>query len=269
VKSTVTVPKKRLGQNFLISRYYARKIASAVESTDDSKVIEIGPGKGALSIFLKERFPRFHLIEMDKDIIPSLKEKIGRGKWTLHVSDVLRFDFETLGSPLHIVGNLPYNIAALIIKKTLFYSPNVASVTYMVQREVAERIVADPHTKQNGFLSIFCQFFGSPKILFHVPPGAFVPKPKVESSVFQLNIDSHVTDRLPGRQWESFFTFVSNGFSTRRKMLANSLSLKTGIDKEVIGDTIFQTGFDKKVRAEDLNVHEWLRLYSQLREKLT
>ena len=268
MKSKVTVPKKRLGQNFLISRYYARRIASVVESTDDSKVIEIGPGKGALSIFLKERFPRFHLIEMDKDIIPILKEKLGNGEWTLHVSDVLEFDFEALDSPLHIVGNLPYNIAALIIKKTLLFSPKVASVTYMVQREVAERIVASPHTKQNGFLTIFCQFFGSPKILFHVPPGAFIPKPKVESAVFQVNIDSQVINHLSRGQWESFFNFVSNGFSTRRKMLANSLSLKTGIEKEVIEDTLFQTGFDKKVRAEDLDVHEWLRLYSQLREKL-
>ena len=268
MKSKVSVPKKRLGQNFLISPYYARRIASAVESSDDSKVIEIGPGKGALSIFLKERFPRFHLIEMDKDIISSLKQKIGDGKWTLHVNNVLEFDFEALGSPLHIVGNLPYNIAALIIKKTLLHSPEVASVTYMVQREVAERIVAAPHTKRNGFLSIFCQFFGSPKILFNVPPGAFVPRPKVESSVFQMKVDNQVEDRLPRKDWESFFAFVSNGFSTRRKMLAKSLSLKTGIDKEVIADNLFQTGFDKKIRAEDLNVHEWLMFYSQLRGRL-
>lgn len=266
MKSKVLVPKKRLGQNFLISPYYARRIASAVESSDDSKVIEIGPGKGALSIFLKERFPRFHMIEMDNDIIPSLKEKIGDGKWTLHVSDVLEFDFRALGSPLHIVGNLPYNIAALIIKKTLLHSPKVGSVTYMVQREVAERIVAAPHTKQNGFLTIFCQFFGSPKILFNIPLGAFVPKPKVESSVFQMNIDDQIEDRLRRKDWESFFAFVSNGFSMRRKMLAKSLSLKTGIDKQAIADNLIQAGFNKKIRAEDLNVHEWLKLYSQLGE---
>lgn len=268
MKSNLLAPKKRLGQNFLISPYYAERIASAVESTDDNNVIEIGPGKGALSVFLKKRFPRFHLIETDKDIIPSLKEKIGDGEWTLHICDVLEFDFGTLGSPLHIVGNLPYNIAALIIKKTLLYSPQVASVTYMVQREVAERIVASPHKKQNGFLTIFCQFFGLPKILFHVPPGAFVPRPKVESSVFHMNIDTQIEKQLDRKDWESFFTFMSSGFSTRRKMLANSLSLKTDIDKKILADNLFQAGFDKKVRAEDLNVHEWLRIYLQMKEML-
>lgn len=268
MKNKALVPKKKLGQNFLISPYYAQRIALAVESPDDSKVIEIGPGRGALSVFLKERFPRFHLIEMDKDIIPRLKEKIGDGKWTLHVGDVLEFDFKTLGSTLHLVGNLPYNIAALIIKKTLLYSPQVVSVTYMVQREVAERIVAAPHTKQNGYLTIFCQFFGPPKILFNVPPGAFVPKPNVDSAVFQIEIDTQIENHLPRKDWESFFTFVSNGFATRRKTLAKSLSLKTGNKKEVFADVIEHTGFDRMIRAEDLNVHEWLQLYSQMGEMI-
>ena len=262
------VPKKKFGQNFLISPYYARRIALAVESHDDSNVIEIGPGRGALSVFLKDRFPRFQLIEMDKDIIPILKEKIGDGKWTLHVGDVLKFDFKTLGSPLHIVGNLPYNIAALIIKKTLLCSPQVVSVTYMVQREVAERIIASPHTKQNGYLTIFCQFFGPPKILFNVPSGAFVPKPNVDSSVFQIKVDTEIENHLPRKDWEFFFTFVSNGFATRRKTLAKSLSLKTGNKKEVFADGIEQTGLDRRVRAEDLNVHEWIELYSQMGEMI-
>ena len=268
MKNKALAPKKKLGQHFLISPYYAQRIALAVESSDDSKVIEIGPGMGALSIFLKERFPRFHLIEMDRDLISGLKEKIGYGEWTLHVGDVLEFDFKTLGAPLHLVGNLPYNIAALVIKKTLLCSPQVASVTYMVQREVAERIVAAPHTQQNGYLTIFCQFFGSPKILFNVPPGAFEPKPKVNSSVFQMKVNPQIDKALSRKEWGRFFSFVSNGFSTRRKMLAKSLSLRTGNDKDAIVGIIERTGLDRKVRAEDLNVHEWLRLYSQLKEIL-
>lgn len=260
MKSKYPAPKKKLGQTFLISPYYARRIASAVESSDDSKVVEIGPGRGALSIFLKERFPRFHLVEMDRDVVPHLKEKIGDGKWTLHIGNVLDFDFNSLGSPLHVVGNLPYNVAALIIRRALLCAPRVASITFMVQREVAERIISAPHTKQNGFLSIFCQFFGVPKRLFHLPRGAFFPKPKVESTVFQLNVDNHIEDRLSRGEWENFFAFVSRGFSMRRKTLAKSLSWKTG-KKEAYQDIIERLGLDRKVRPENLDVQKWLQLY--------
>ncbi len=266
MKRNVPAPKKRLGQNFLQSPYYAKCIASAVDSPDDSKVIEIGPGRGALSIFLKERFPRFHLIEKDRDLIPFLNEKLGDGEWTLHICNVLDFNFESIGPPLHIVGNLPYNIAAFIIRKTLLNVPQVASVTYMVQREVAERIVAKPHTKQIGFLSIFCQFFGKPKILFRVPNGAFYPIPKVESAVFQLNIDKQVEEGLPRKKWEEFFRFVSNSYTTRRKTLVTSLARKRN-KKDYYASIIEEIGLDRKVRPEDLNVREWLELYSSLEDK--
>ncbi len=261
MKNRSCIPKKKFGQNFLIVPYYARRIAYTVESKDDSKVLEIGPGTGALSIFLKERFPRFHLIEKDKDLISSLKKKIGGGEWTLHIGDVLDFDFNILGAPLHIVGNLPYNMAAPIIRKTLMYSPHVASVTFMVQREVALRIVANPDTKQNGFLSIFCQFFGVPKILFNIPSGAFKPKPKVESSLFQLIIKNNIEESLPRLEWESFFAFVSRGFSKRRKTLAKSLSWENG-GKDNYEDFIEKMGMDRKVRPENLDVHKWLELYT-------
>ncbi len=259
-------PKRRLGQHFLQSSYYAERIAQAVESHDECIVVEIGPGKGALSIFLKERFPRFHLIETDRELIPCLKEKLGKGEWTLHRGDVLDFDFNRIGSPLHIVGNLPYNIGALIIRKTLSYAPKVASVTFMVQREVAQRIVGEAHTKQNGFLSIFCQFFGTPKILFRVPPGAFFPKPRVESAVFQLYVNREIEKLLPNARWEAFFSFVSVGFSKRRKMLATSLAWKSDT-KELIRGMIEEVGLNPKVRPEDLTVHNWLRLF-RLKEGL-
>ncbi len=260
MKNTTPPPKKRLGQHFLQSPYYAERIAQAVESSDGCTVVEIGPGRGALSIFLKRRFPRFHLIETDRELIPSLKEKMGAGEWTLHRGDVLKFDFDSIDAPLHVVGNLPYNIGAHIIRKILSYAPKVASVTFMVQREVAQRIVGKPHTKQIGFLSIFCQFFGSPKILFRVPPGAFFPKPKVESAVFQLSVNKEIEKLLPRTRWEDFFGLVSRGFSKRRKMLATSLAWKSD-DKEMIRHMIEEIGLNPKVRPEDLTVHDWLRLF--------
>ena len=175
------MPKKHLGQHFLTSPAYARRIADAVPAGQADNLLEIGSGYGALTIFLKERFPAMHLVEVDADAIGRLREKLGENRCTIHVADVLGFDFGKAGFPLHVAGNLPYSIGAMIIKKTLLYGSNVRSCTFMVQREVAERIVSPPHRRTNGFLTIFCRYFGAPKILFHVPPGAFFPRPNVDS----------------------------------------------------------------------------------------
>ena len=261
-------PKKKFGQNFLTVSYYAQRIASSVAPFKGSNILEIGPGLGSLSIHLMKQFPQLHLIEMDRDVIPSLKEKLGEGEWTLHVGNVLKFNLYSIGSPLHIVGNLPYNTASHIIKKSLLSAPHVASITFMVQREVAERIVSGPHTKKIGFISVFCQFFGKPKILFNVPSGAFFPKPKVESSVFQLIVDYNIETRLPRKQWEDFFAFVSRGFSMRRKMLIKSLSWKTD-NKDSYKNVFNSIGLNQNVRPENLDVHQWLTLYSSLEGFIT
>lgn len=241
--------------------YYAKRIAEAIPQNQNESVVEIGPGSGALSVFLKERFPGFHLVEKDPDIVPLLKKKLGlEGRWTIHTEDIMSFDLSQLAPPLHVVGNLPYNIAALIIKKVLMAAPSVASVTFMVQREVAERIVAGPNSKTNGFLSVFCRFFGDPVILFHVPSGAFFPRPKVESSVFQLSLNQDRYTLLSRDAWESFFSLVTRGFTMRRKMLIKSLSWKSGNKTEYI-KYWRQAGIDTRARPENLTVFDWIRLY--------
>jgi 16S rRNA (adenine1518-N6/adenine1519-N6)-dimethyltransferase len=254
-------PKKNLGQHFLTSVSYARRIADSIPATSEENVLEIGPGRGALSIHIKERFPDFHCIEIDRDVLPALSEKLGQGGWTLHHDDVLAFDFSAAGFPLHCVGNLPYSIGAMIIKKTLLYGSNIRSCTFMVQREVAKRIVAVPHTKQNGFLSIFCQFFGTAAILFNIPPGAFFPRPDVESSVFQLMVDRDVEGKLPSAQWGAFFAFVDKGFRMRRKMLVNVLG--RGDDKIRWASLLEESTIDPAARAEDLSAGDWLELYKK------
>ena len=255
-------PKKHLGQHFLTSPSHARRIAEAVPATADEHVLEIGPGHGAMSIFLKERFPALHLVEIDRDAILRLKEKLGEGQFTIHAADVLGFDFATVGFPLHVAGNLPYSIGALIIKKTLLYGPNVRSCTFMVQREVAERIVSKPHRKTNGFLSIFCQYFGAPRILFHVPPGSFFPRPKVDSSVFQMVVDEEATGRLPAAEWKAFFAFVSNAFTQRRKQLPNAVG-RTPEDRERCERLLRELATDPASRPEDLDVAAWIALYKR------
>jgi 16S rRNA (adenine1518-N6/adenine1519-N6)-dimethyltransferase len=254
-------PKKNLGQHFLTSVSYAHRIADSIPAQHEEHVLEIGPGRGALSVHIKERFPDFHCIEIDADVLPALRGKLGPGSWTLHHDDVLSFDFEKAGFPLHLVGNLPYSIGAMIIKKSLLYGVNIRSCTFMVQREVAQRIVAGPHNKRIGFLSIFCQFFGRAALLFNIPPGAFFPRPGVDSSVFQVVIGQNPEEKLPKAQWKAFFTFVDKGFGMRRKMLVNVLG--RGDDKGHWVSLLEEINVDPASRAEDLSAGQWLELYKK------
>jgi 16S rRNA (adenine1518-N6/adenine1519-N6)-dimethyltransferase len=254
-------PKKRLGQHFLTAPSYAKKIAESIDAEPSDHVLEIGPGRGALSVHLKKRFPGFHCVELDQDMILQLSAKLGPGDWVVHQCDALKFDFSKAGFPLHVVGNLPYSVGAMIIKKTLYYGENIVSCTFMVQREVAQRIVSPPHSKQNGFLSIFCQFFGSPRILFHVPAGAFFPKPKIESSVFQLPVRKDLMARLHRVEWEKFFQFVDKGFSMRRKTLVNVLGRDGNKNNHIAA--LKELDIDPMVRPEDLCVDQWLELYKK------
>jgi 16S rRNA (adenine1518-N6/adenine1519-N6)-dimethyltransferase len=260
-------PKKHLGQHFLTAPAFAKRIAESVPAHTGECVLEIGPGRGALSVHLLTRFPSMHLVEIDTDSINTLTSKLGGGNYRIHNEDVMSFDFSKVGFPLHVVGNLPYNIGALIIKKTLLEAPKVASCTFMVQREVASRIVSGPRSRQNGFLSIFCQFFGDAKLLFHVPPGAFFPRPNVDSSVFQIIVDTGIEGKLRRGLWEKFFAFVDSGFSMRRKQLAKVLSLRYGRDKGYYCDALTDIGIDAAARPEDLGAAEWLRLYGRVRDE--
>lgn len=263
MKKGYPIPKKRLGQNFLTVPYYAERIAESVPAELHDTVCEIGPGTGALTVFLVKRFSNLHLIEIDAEIVDFLKDTLGTGNWEIHQTNALDFDFNSLKKPIHVAGNLPYNLASIIIKKVLLYTPSIQSITFMVQREVAERIIAAPGTKKNSFISIFCQFFGKPNILFHVPKGAFYPKPKVTSSVFQLVTKETIEKTLQKNEWNSFFKFVSYGFSMRRKTLATILSWKKQ-NREFYADIIEKMGFDRKIRPENLGVSQWIELYKTL-----
>jgi len=255
-------PKKSLGQHFLTTPAFAQRIAAAVPAGSGERALEIGPGRGALSVRLLERFPDMHFVEVDAAAVGVLRDKLGGdGEYCIHNEDVRSFDFSKAGFPIHVVGNLPYNIGALIIKKTLLYAPQVLSCTFMVQKEVAARIVSGPHSRENGFLSIFCQFFGAAKLLFNVPPGAFFPRPNVDSSVFQVIVDRNVEDKLERGSWERFFAFVDSGFSMRRKQLAKVMSLKTGRGKDYYCNALSEMGINADARPEDLGADGWLDFY--------
>lgn len=266
-------PKKNLGQHFLTAPATARKIAEAVPANDGREnVVEIGPGRGALSVHLIERFCNLHFIEFDKDVVATLEEKLreklsekenAEKKFIIHNVNALEFDFEKIEPPVHVVGNLPYNVGAHIIKKTLMNAPRVVSCTFMVQKEVAQRIVALPHTKENGFLSIFCNFFGNAKLLFSVPPGSFFPRPAVDSAVFQIMVDNDVEQKLSRKLWDDFFNFVSSGFLMRRKQLAKIMSLTFNKPKEFYESVLKSININEQSRPEDLDVNDWLDFYKR------
>jgi 16S rRNA (adenine1518-N6/adenine1519-N6)-dimethyltransferase len=255
-------PKKHLGQHFLISPPIAQKIVEAIPAGPDERVLEIGPGRGALTGYVLERYSDVYLIEKDKDVIAALKRTIGRAPCRILLEDALEFDFGRIGFPLHVVGNLPYVVGALIIKKTLLYGSGIRSFTFMVQREVAQRIVSPPHHKANGFLAIFCQYFGPAQILFEVEPEAFFPKPKIVSAVVQIIPDPALLSRLAPERWLPFFAFVTHGFSQRRKKLSNVLGRQVG-EQSRFEAVLAEMGLNPLSRPEDLGVEAWLGLFEK------
>jgi len=252
-------PKKRLGQHFLTASHYARRIAEEVPALPDEPVVEIGPGTGALTEHLVARFPRLHCVEKDGDVLGRLRERLGPGQYTVHHADALEFDYSLVGFPLHAVGNLPYGVAAMILRRVLLLGSRVRSCTFMLQREVAERIVAGPHSKRHGFLTVFCGFFGKARALLRVPRGAFFPQPNVDSTVVQILVDPTVEQRLPPDRWEDFFAFVDQGSRMRRKKVVNVL--RNACPVIDFGAAFARLGLDPMSRAEDLGVGEWLSLY--------
>ncbi len=259
------IPKKKFGQNFLTAPYYVERIVDAVPAESGENVVEIGPGKGALSKYLVKRDFKYTLIEMDTDVIPILKEELGDREYTVVNGDAVKFDYTTLGDSFHAVGNLPYNVASHIIKKLLFTVPELHSGTFMVQKEVADRICATPGGKEIGFMTILCNYFGATKKLFDVPPGAFFPKPKVTSAVFHITLEPSKYNRLPREDWKKFFELVSTAYGMRRKKLANSVAKYVG-GKPLANEAIERAGISIDVRPEELNTDQWVALYKKMNE---
>ncbi|MGM0461727.1 MAG: 16S rRNA (adenine(1518)-N(6)/adenine(1519)-N(6))-dimethyltransferase RsmA [Fibrobacterota bacterium] len=257
-------PNKRFGQNFLTVPYYINRIIAAVPDRVDERVVEIGPGKGALSTGLAKRSHPLTLIELDREIIPQLQDTLkASAGYTIIQADAAALDYAQFSTPFHIVGNLPYNKAAHIIKQILFTAQNVQTLTCMVQREVARRICNKDKGKKQGFSTILCNYFGNTQLLFDVPPGAFFPKPKVTSSVFQLSIDPEKSRRIPQDKIPAFFHFVSCCFQTRRKKLATPLSGFVS-SREQAHSALISCDISENARPEELEADQWVALYKTI-----
>jgi 16S rRNA (adenine1518-N6/adenine1519-N6)-dimethyltransferase len=217
-------PRKRLGQHFLHDRNIQLKIVDALRAGPDAHVAEIGPGTGALTDHLAPRFPRLTAIEVDDRAVSHLRDRLPGVD--VRLMDVLDVDWPALagekGAPIHVVGNLPYNITSPIVFSLIDHDALIAEAVLMMQREVAERMVAGPGSKTYGILSVAVQLHARAELLFNVSRNVFFPKPDVESSVVRLTFRRHEA-LAPGDDVPFLRSVIRTGFNQRRKTLRNSL----------------------------------------------
>lgn len=252
---------KSLGQNFLTDESVPHDIVNGAEVNKDDLVIEIGPGVGTLTTQLLNRAKRVIAIELDDKLIPILQEELGDNpNFQLIHNDALKVDFEQLiGEEKHVklVANLPYYVTTPIIVNLLKNKYNFKSLTIMIQKEVAERMDAEPNCKEYGSLSLLVQYYCDTKIIRKVAPSSFMPRPKVESIVIRL--DRLEEPRVKVKDENLMFEIIRNSFNMRRKTLWNGVK-NMGVDKEDLMKAFEEAGVDPKRRGETLSLEEFARL---------
>ena len=248
--------RKRFGQHFLHDRAVVSRIVEAIAPTPNDNLVEIGPGRGALTAPLLELAGRLQAIEIDRDVIPGLKRLCaGRGELVVHEADVLQVDFRALrgaGAPLRVCGNLPYNISTPLLFHLLAAGDAVHDMHFMLQKEVVDRMAAPPGGKTYGRLTVMLAARCSVEKLFRVGAGAFQPPPRVESAVVRLVPFAAPPFALPDPP--RFARIVASAFSMRRKTLRNSLR------GEVDEADFALAGVDPGRRAETLRPDEFAAL---------
>ena len=254
-------PKKHLGQNFLHERTVIDRIVQAVNPKPGERLVEIGPGQGAITFPLLDRHGQLTVIEFDRDLIAPLTDAARtHGELTVIHRDVLKVDFTALADGvadrIRLVGNLPYNLSSPILFHVLDHAPVVRDMVFMLQKEVVERMAADPGSKVYGRLSVMLQAYCTVTPLFTVPPGAFRPPPKVDSAVVRLV--PRPAGEVDIREPALFARVVRDAFGQRRKTLRNALS-------QVCDATaITAAGIRPELRAEQVPVTDFVRLANAL-----
>lgn len=250
-------PRKRFGQNFLEDIQVLRAIALAIAPREGEHLVEIGPGLGALTAELVANPGPMTLIELDRDLVPRLKQRFAnRMQLTILQQDALKLDYRGLQpQPLRVVGNLPYNISTPLIFHLLEQADAIRDMHFMLQKEVVDRLTAPPSTSARGKLSVMVQYFCQAEKLMDVPPEAFNPAPKVDSAVVRL-----VPRACP---WQADSTanlekVVSQAFSQRRKTLRNTLKNLFN------GDQLEAAGINPGDRAEQLDLQQFVELSNRL-----
>jgi 16S rRNA (adenine1518-N6/adenine1519-N6)-dimethyltransferase len=245
-------PRRRFGQNFLVDPHYVERIVAAVDPKPGERIVEIGPGLAALTAQLIDRAGHVTAVEIDRDLAASLRERFAPERLTLVVGDALEFDFATLGGDLRVVGNLPYNISTPLLFHLFAYESNLDDLHLMLQKEVVDRMTAEPGTADYGRLTVMLKARFRAERLFIVPPGAFRPAPKVDSAVARLRPLRERAPRID--DFALFSRLVAAAFSQRRKTLRNAVSALCD------AATIAAAGIDPGVRGETLGIADFVRL---------
>lgn len=253
--------RKRFGQNFLHDPSIIQQIITVIAPKPGQHLVEIGPGQGALTGELLASGCQLDAIELDRDLVPLLLQRFADNAcFSLQQGDALQFDFHSLGTsskPLRVVGNLPYNISTPLLFHLLAQRQVIADMHFMLQKEVVDRLAAQPGQKNYGRLSVMAQYYCRVESLLDVPPGAFQPAPKVQSAVVRLVPFAelpHPTDS------DTLQLVVRSAFSQRRKTLRNNL--KNVLDSEVLTTLDIDPG----ARAETLSLAEFVRISNYLVE---
>ena len=245
--------RKRFGQHFLHSSAVINDIVDAVSARPDDTLVEIGPGQGAITIPLAESGAELHAIEFDRDLVGPLRNRLSHfDNVTVHEADALEFDFASLGDDLRIIGNLPYNISTPLIFHLTEFKKNIRDLYLMLQKEVVDRMAAQPGSKTYGRLTIMLGCHMDVVPLFDVPPESFSPPPKVQSSVVALR--PLTDDRLPQEILGMLSALVAQAFSKRRKTMRNAL--KGAATPEQLRDA----GIDPAARPEQVGIDNWIAL---------
>lgn len=255
--------RKRFGQNFLHDNKVIHQIIYAINPQATEHLVEIGPGLGAITALLLQSSAKLDIIELDHTLVPKLQTKFANyHNLTIHQADILKFDLARIintNPKLRIVGNLPYNISTPLLFKLLTYQDNIVDLHVMLQKEVAERLIATPGNKNYGRLSIMIQYYYQVTLLFTVPASCFTPIPKVTSAFVRLNPQQQLTNIASN--FNEFKNLVTKAFNQRRKTILNTL-------KPIIcQEELTKLGIDPSLRPEQLTSNDYLNISNFLVSK--
>ena len=256
-------PRKRFGQNFLHDHNIIYSLLSSLNAQTKDHWVEIGPGMGALTEPLLAQGLNLEVVELDRDLVVYLKDKFkAYPHLQIHSADALRFDFAALAKDnekLRVIGNLPYNISTPLMFHLLDNAKCIEDMHFMLQKEVVDRICAEPGSKKYGRLSVMMQYYCKTELLFDVPPESFDPAPKVMSAIVKLV--PHTQPPVEVNNLKMLNRVVVQAFSQRRKTLRNSLK------KLIEDEAISSLGIDPNLRAEMISLADFARLSNLIREE--
>lgn len=262
------IPKKGWGQHFLVDRNILNKVIRTAQVEKEDLILEIGPGLGEMTLALARQARRVIAVEIDSKLVGILKKKmVDNPNVEVIQEDILKIDFDQFlyqeGTPIKVVANLPYQISTPLLFRFIDSRHLFLTLTLMLQKEVAERIVAAPGRKEYGPLSIFVQLFSNPSIRFFVKPTAFFPPPKVESAVVHMTWREKPMVHMQDEDW--FKKVVRGAFGYRRKTLINALKHSDLSLPHDVKPTLEKIGIDPKRRPETLSIQEFALLAGVLK----